>query len=75
MEQTLDDNYLYSCKEIAYLLNMDDETIRRIFLREPGVLVHRNQPPGKRIYRLIRIPGYVAKRVIRRMTIVEAVAQ
>lgn len=71
MEQALDEQYWYSVKELAYLWNMDDETIRRMFLREPGVILHRSQTPGKRIYRMIRIPGHVASRVLRRMTVTE----
>jgi hypothetical protein len=72
MEQALNEQYWYSVKELAFLWNMDDETIRRIFLKEPGVVVHRDQKPGKRIYRMIRIPGSVALRVLRRMTVTES---
>jgi hypothetical protein len=75
METELKPDYFYSVKEIAFLWNVDDETVRRIFLREPGTMVHRDQKPGKRIYRLIRIPGHVALRVLRRMTVVEAVGR
>ena len=74
--QSIDDikpHRLYSVKKVAYLLDVDAETIRRIFLKEPGVIVIRNQQPSKRIYRLIRIPGWVVIRVLERFTLREQV--
>ena len=68
MEQALDETYYYSVKELAFIWNLDAETVRRIFIREPGVMIFRNQAPGKRVYRLLRIPGQVAARVARRVT-------
>lgn len=68
MEQALDETYHYSVKELAFIWNLDAETVRRIFMREPGVMIFRNQSPGKRVYRLLRIPGQVAVRVARRVT-------
>lgn len=68
METNLDENYCYSVKELAFIWNLDPETVRRIFLEEPGVMIFRNQKPGKRIYRVPRIPGAVAVRVARRVT-------
>jgi hypothetical protein len=68
METNLDANYCYSVKELAFIWNLDSETVRRIFIREPGVMIFRNQSPGKRVYRLMRIPGSVALRVARRAT-------
>ena len=69
MEANLDENYCYSVKELAFIWNLDAETVRRIFIREPGVMIFRNQSPGKRVYRLLRIPGTVAIRVARRATL------
>jgi hypothetical protein len=69
MEINLDENYCYSVKELAFIWNLDSETVRRMFVREPGVMAFRNQKPGKRLYRLLRIPGSVAIRVARRVTI------
>jgi hypothetical protein len=69
METNLDANYCYSVKELAFIWNLDAETVRRIFVREPGVMIFRNQSPGKRVYRLLRIPGQVAIRVARRATL------
>jgi hypothetical protein len=68
METNLDATYCYTVKELAFIWNMDAETVRRIFIEEPGVMIFRNQSPGKRIYRLLRIPGPVAIRVARRAT-------
>lgn len=70
METTLSEEYCYSVKELAFIWNLDAETVRRIFIKEPGVMIFRNQSPGKRVYRLLRIPGAVAARVARRVTIV-----
>lgn len=62
---TLDPNYNYSVKEIAFLWNVSTETVRRIFDEEPGVLVFetRRRQRGRRRYRNLRIPGWVALRV------------
>jgi hypothetical protein len=68
METELKPEYCYSVKELAFIWNLDAETVRRIFIREPGVMIFRNQSPGKRVYRLLRIPGPVAIRVARRAT-------
>jgi len=69
MEINLDENYAYSVKELAFIWNLDSETVRRIFINEPGVMVFRNQKPGKRIFRTLRIPGAVAVRVAKRFTV------
>jgi hypothetical protein len=74
MEQrvTLDEDYFYSCKELAFIWNLSSETIRRLFLREKDVMVVPSNRRGrKRIYRTLRIPGRVAIRVKARMTVVE----
>jgi hypothetical protein len=74
MEHTnLDESYCYSVKELAYLWNVSDETIRRIFEEEDGVLdvqTPRLYNSKKRRYRTLRIPGKVAVRVQRRMQVV-----
>jgi hypothetical protein len=68
----LDENYFYSVKELAYLWNLSDESIRRIFMKEPGVMILPTQRLGRRIYRTIRIPGQVAIRVRNRSTVVDS---
>jgi len=72
MEQSskLDPDYHYTVKELAFLWNMSAEFIRRMFAREPGVMIFAIQAPGRRIYRTIRIPGNVALRVRNRMSVV-----
>jgi hypothetical protein len=59
----------YSVEEIAGLWSLSRDTIRKIFLEEPGVLVHTR--PGskyRRSYRTLRIPRSVMVRVYGRMT-------
>jgi len=58
----------YSVEELASAWKMSDDFVRRLFLREPGVVVFYNQRPGKRVYRTVRIPASVAERVHRRMS-------
>jgi hypothetical protein len=57
----------FSVEELAELWKMSDDFVRRLFLREPGVVVFHNARPGKRVYRTLRIPESVALRVHRRM--------
>lgn len=69
----LDANYTYSVSEIATMWNLAEETIRRLFEDEPGVLIFENiqsQPKKKRRYRILRIPGAVAIAVRNRFTVV-----
>lgn len=72
MEQptSLDPNYCYTVKELAYVWNMSAESIRRMFESEPGTMIFKIQRTGRRIYRTMRIPGKVALRVQHRMTVV-----
>jgi hypothetical protein len=59
----------YTVQEIADLLNLSRDSVRRIFLDEPGVLVlSRPHSRHHRSYRTIRIPGSVLNRVYRRLT-------
>jgi hypothetical protein len=67
---SLDPSYTYTVKELAFLWNVSDETIRRLFEREPGTLIFKIQSTGRRTYRNIRIPGKVALRIQNRMTVV-----
>ena len=62
---TLDPNYCYTVKELAFVWNVSGETIRRLFEKEPGVMIfetHRRSHARRR-YRTFRIPGKVALRV------------
>ena len=66
----IDPNYCYSVKELALVWNMSAESVRRLFIREPGTLIFKFSSTGRRIYRNIRIPGKVALRVQTCMTVV-----
>ena len=57
----------YSIEEIAMVWNLSVDSVRRLFEREPGVLVVGGaQKRGKRRYRTLRIPESVVERVHRR---------
>lgn len=54
----------FSTENIAKLWNLSVDSVRRIFEREPGVLVvGDSNPRGKRRYRTLRIPESVVRRV------------
>jgi hypothetical protein len=57
----------YSVDELAAMWGMSDDFVRRLFAQEPGVVVFFKYRPGKRTYRIMRIPGSVAERVHRRV--------
>ena len=67
---TLDPNYCYTVKELAFIWNMSGESVRRLFAHEAGVLIFKIQTTGRRMYRNIRIPGSVALRVQHRALVV-----
>ena len=52
MEQLspFDPNYCYTVKELAFAWNMSSESIRRLFIREPGTLIFVFQRTGQRTY-------------------------
>jgi hypothetical protein len=59
----------YSPDELAALWNLSGDTVRRLFEREPGVLViERARSRNARHYRTLRIPESVAERVHRRLS-------
>jgi hypothetical protein len=59
----------YSVKEIADLLNLSQDCVRKLFQNEPGVLVLGDQSTKyKRRYTTLRIPESVFCRVVRRMS-------
>lgn len=60
----------YRPAELGELWGLSADSIRRLFLREPGVLlISEGATRGKRRYRTLRIPVSVAERVHRRLTI------
>ena len=58
----------YSVEELGEQWKMSDDFVRRLFLREPGVVIFYQARPGRRVYRTVRIPESVAQAVHRRMT-------
>jgi transcriptional regulator GlxA family with amidase domain len=58
--------------DLASLWNLSEDTIRRLFLDEPGVVTIRRSRRRARVYRSIRIPESVARRVHERLTIGES---
>lgn len=59
----------YSVGEIAQMWNISDDSVRRLFEREPGVIPLGNEKSSwrKRRYITLRIPEEVAERVHRRL--------
>ena len=54
--------------EVADRLKVNEETARRLFLNEPGVIVICWPRRGVRVYRTLRIPESVYARVVTRFT-------
>jgi hypothetical protein len=54
--------------EVAERLKINDDTVRRLFLNEPGVVVICFPRKGKRVYRTVRIPEAVFQRVVTRLS-------
>lgn len=58
----------FSPDQIGEMWGLSTDSVRRIFEREPGVLIIERDPSHKaRRYRTLRIPQSVAERVHRRM--------
>jgi hypothetical protein len=55
----------FTPKEIAELWQLDESTVRRLFMDEPGVLVYgkERRRDGRRDYVTLRIPASVAQAV------------
>jgi hypothetical protein len=54
--------------EVAERLKINEDTVRRLFLNEPGVVVICFPRKGRRVYRTVRIPESVFQRVLARLT-------
>ena len=67
IQTEIDEAYL-TVSEVAERLKVNDDTVRRLFLNEPGVLVICFPRKGRRVYRTLRIPSAVFKRVLNRFT-------
>lgn len=61
------DLYL-TVNDVAERLKVNEETVRRLFLNEPGVLMICFPRHGRRVYRTLRIPEAVLQRVLTRLT-------
>lgn len=63
----------YTVAEIAQMWSLSQDFVRRLFEREPGVLVlgQERTRNGKRRYRTLRIPASVVERVHRRVSAVK----
>ncbi len=60
----MNDEYL-TVAEVADMLDVSEDTVRRMFANEPGVInLGHEQEPGSRRYRILRIPRRVLNRVI-----------
>ena len=57
----------FSVDELSALWGMSDDFVRRLFLREEGVVIFFRHRPGRRVYRTLRIPESVALRVHTRL--------
>jgi hypothetical protein len=61
----------FSPDELGQIWGLSADTLRRVFEREPGVLVIEGTKhnTARRRYRTLRIPESVAMRVHRRLTV------
>lgn len=57
---------LLTVRDVADRLKVNEETVRRLFLNEPGVVVICFPKRGRRVYRTLRIPEAVLRRVLTR---------
>ena len=57
---------LLTVREVAERLKVNEETVRRLFANEPGVVVICFPKRGRRVYRTLRIPEAVLKKVLTR---------
>ena len=62
------DEECLTVSEVAGRLKVNEETVRRIFINEPGVILIYRPRKGRRQYRTLRIPERVFRRVLTRFT-------
>jgi hypothetical protein len=58
----------FTVAQIAKARNLSADTIRRLFVDEPGVIVLHKPKARRRSYRVLRIPERVERRVFDRLT-------
>ena len=56
----------YTVNELASMWRLSGEFVRQLVQHEPGVTEWVRQQPGRRRYRVLRVPQSVAERVYRR---------
>lgn len=61
------DEQCLTVAEVAERLKVKPDTVRRLFMNEPGVIVIGFPRKGKRMYRTLRIPASVYQRVLTRL--------
>ena len=62
------DDQCLTVAEVAERLKVKHDTVRRLFMNEPGVIVICFPHKGRRLYRTLRIPVSVYARVVTRLT-------
>jgi len=62
----IDEQFL-TVADVADRLKVKHDTVRRLFMREPGVVIIRFPRKGRRVYRTLRIPASVHQRVVTRL--------
>ena len=58
----------FTVAQVARNRNLSADLVRKLFLDEPGVIVISKPKRHKRIYRVLRIPESVERRVFMRLT-------
>jgi hypothetical protein len=62
------EEHFLTLSDVATRLKVNEDTVRRLFIDEPGVVVICFPKKGKRVYRTLRIPEPVFQRVLTRLT-------
>lgn len=64
------EDQMLSVAEVAREWGFSDDIIRRLFDKEPGVLILEGEPKtSRRAYRTLRIPRSVERRVYKRLAV------
>jgi hypothetical protein len=58
----------FSVAELASRWGLSEDTVRRLFLDEPGVIVIHRPRRRTRTYKTLRIPESVAQKIYERLT-------
>lgn len=59
----------YSVSQVARMWGLSDDSVRRMFEKEPDVLVFaEKRHVSRRVYRTLRIPAFVIERVYKRLS-------